>query len=49
MTEDAINEHLLDELDKWVDVTCVGDNNRRYMHLATGATREEPPERYNLP
>ena len=49
MTEDAINEHLLDELDAWVDVTCVGDNNLRYMHLVTGAIREEPPEVYHLP
>ena len=49
MTEDAINEHLLDELDMWVDITCVGDSHRRSMHLATGAIREEPPEVYHLP
>ena len=49
MAESYINERLSDELDMWVDITCVGDNNRRYMHLATGAVREEPPERYNLP
>lgn len=49
MAEAYINEHLSDELDMWVDITCVGDSNRRYMHLATGAVREEPPERYELP
>lgn len=49
MAESYINERLLDELDMWVDITCVGDNNRRSMHLATGKIREEPPERYELP
>ena len=49
MAESYINERLSDELDMWVDITCVGDNNRRYMHLATGAIREEPPEVYHLP
>lgn len=42
--EHTVNEHLLNELDLWAEITCVGDSNRRFMHLATGAIREEPPE-----
>lgn len=45
MAESYINERLSDELDMWVDITCVGDNNRRSMHLATGAIRDEPAKR----
>ena len=49
MAESYINERLSDELDMWVDITCMGDSHRRSMNLATGAIREEPPEVYHLP
>ena len=36
-----------DEFDNWVEITCVGDKNQRFMHLWTGAIKEEPPQSYS--